>query len=90
MHNDREVWTAALEGPESLAVAAMDRFCIELGSATGDYALAHGACGLVLPGGLGYRLRHIPTKLGFGEGFRFKRRYKSLVASIPVKLINHP
>lgn len=54
------------------------------------WRMAHGACGLVLAGGLGYRLRHIPTKLGFGEGFRFKRRYKSLAASIPVKLINHP
>ena len=90
LHNDREVWTAALEGSDSLAVAAMDRFCMNLGSAAGDYALAHGACGLVLAGGLGYRLRHILPKSGFGERFRFKGRYESLMASIPVKLITHP
>ena len=88
--SDREIWTAALEGTDSLAVAAMDRFCMNLGSVAGDFALTHGACGLVLAGGLGYRLRDILPSSGFGERFRFKGRYESLMASIPVKLITHP
>ncbi|GAA0284168.1 glucokinase [Alteraurantiacibacter aestuarii] len=87
---DREIWQAAFSGKDSLAVAAMDRFCLNLGSVAGDYALAHGACGVVLAGGLGYRMRDILPKSGFGERFRFKGRYEGLMASIPVKLITHP
>ncbi len=90
LQSDREIWTAALEGTDSLAVAAMDRFCMNLGSVAGDFALTHGACGLVLAGGLGYRLRDILPDSGFGDRFRFKGRYESLMASIPVKLITHP
>ncbi len=87
---DRDIWTVALEGSDSLAVAAMDRFCMNLGSVAGDYALAHGSSALVLAGGLGYRLRdHLP-KSGFAERFRFKGRYEGLMAGIPVKLITHP
>lgn len=88
--SDREIWTAALDGSDSLAVAAMDRLCMNLGSVAGDIALTHGACGLVLAGGLGYRLQSILPVSGFGERFRFKGRYESLMASIPVKLITHP
>jgi glucokinase len=90
LDTDHAIWTAALEGSDSLAVAAMDRFCMNLGSVAGDFALTHGACGVVLAGGLGYRLRHILPASGFGERFRFKGRYESLMASIPVKLITHP
>ncbi len=87
---DREIWHAALEGEDSLAVAAMDRFCMNLGSVAGDFALTHGASALVLAGGLGYRLRDILPQSGFAERFRFKGRYEGLMASIPVKLITHP
>lgn len=87
---DREIWTLAFEGSDSLAVAAMDRFCMNLGSVAGDYALVHGASSVVLAGGLGYRLRdHLPRS-GFAERFRFKGRYETLMASIPVKMITHP
>ncbi len=88
--SDREIWTAALEGSDSLSVAAMDRFCMNLGSVAGDFALAHGASGVVLAGGLGYRLREHLPRSGFAERFRFKGRYEALMASIPVKLIIHP
>lgn len=55
--SDVEIWTAAASGEDSLAVAAVDRFCLALGAAAGDYALAQGASGVVIAGGLGYRIR---------------------------------
>lgn len=87
---DREIWTAALEGSDVLAVAAMDRFCMTLGRVAGDLALAHGAGAVVLAGGLGFRLRDRLAQSGFAEWFHFKGRYAAMMAGIPVKLITHP
>ena len=57
----------------------------------GDITLAQGGFGgVVIAGGLGYRLReHLPHS-GFAERFRAKGRFAELMASIPVKLIVHP
>jgi glucokinase len=86
---DVEIWTAAMDGSDSLAAAALDRFCMALGSAAGDLALAHGAVGVVVAGGLGYRLRDQLVKSAFAERFRAKGRFANLMASLPVKLITH-
>ena len=88
--DDRTIWERGLAGEDSLAAAAVDRFCQSLGSVAGDYALAQGASAVVIAGGLGYRLRHILGGSGFAERFRFKGRYEQLMASLPVKLIVHP
>ena len=88
--DDRTIWERGLAREDSLAVAAVDRFCASLGSVCGDYALAHGASALVLAGGLGLRLREVLPKSGFGERFRFKGRYPEMMAGIPVKMIVHP
>ena len=89
--DDVTIWTRGLEGSDSLAAAAVDRFCLSLGSVAGDIALAQGGFGgVVIAGGLGYRLReHLPHS-GFAERFRAKGRFAELMASIPVKLIVHP
>lgn len=88
--DDVTIWTAAQSGTDSLAAAAMDRFCLSLGAVAGDTALAQGANGVVIAGGLGYRLRaHLP-KSGFAERFSAKGRFHHLMAQIPVKLITHP
>jgi glucokinase len=79
-----------MDGSDSLAAAALDRFCMALGSAAGDLALAHGAVGVVVAGGLGYRLRDQLVKSAFAERFRAKGRFANLMASLPVKLIIHP
>lgn len=84
---DKEIWQAGLENRDNLAVAAVERFCQSLGSVAGDYALAHGASGVVIAGGLGQRLRDILPSSGFAERFRFKGRYERMMAGIPVKLI---
>ena len=88
--DDRTIWERGLAREDSLAVAAVDRFCASLGSVCGDYALAHGASAVVLAGGLGLRLRELLPKSGFGERFRFKGRYTEMMAGIPVKMIVHP
>lgn len=87
---DRAIWEAGLTGTDSLAAAAVERFCLSLGSAAGDYALAHGAGAMVVAGGLGYRIRETLRRSGFAERFRFKGRYEQMMAGLPVKLITHP
>ena len=88
--DDRTIWERGLGGTEPLAAAAIDRFCQSLGSAAGDYALAHGASAVVIAGGLGYRLRERLPHSGFAERFVFKGRYEQMMAGIPVRLITHP
>ena len=39
-----------------MAAAAVDRFCLSLGAVAGDIALAQGASGVVIAGGLGLAL----------------------------------
>lgn len=84
------IWTAAQAGTDSLAAAAMDRFCLSLGAVAGDVALVQGAVGVVIAGGLGYRLRDYLPQSGFAERFCAKGRFAGLMAQIPVKLITHP
>jgi glucokinase len=88
--DDKTIWQAGLERSDPIAVAAIDRFCMALGSVAGDYALAHGASGVVIAGGLGYRIRETLIQSAFAERFRFKGRYEQMMAGIPVKLITHP
>ena len=88
--DDRVIWQRGIDREDSLAAAAVDRFCASFGSLCGDYALTHGASAVVLAGGLGLRLRELLPKSGFGERFRFKGRYTEMMAGIPVKMIVHP
>lgn len=87
---DKALWASALEGSDSLGAAALDRFCLSLGSVAGDIALAQGAHSVVIAGGLGLRLAgHLPRS-GFAQRFVAKGRFEALMAAIPVKLITHP
>lgn len=88
--DDRTIWARALDGSDSLATAALDRFCLALGAVAGDLALSHGPTGVVIAGGLGLRLKDHLVRSGFGERFVAKGRFRNLMASIPVKLITHP
>jgi glucokinase len=88
--DDKTIWERGISREDSLAAAAVDRFCGSLGSLCGDYALAHGASAVVLAGGIGLRLRELLPKSGFGERFRFKGRYTEMMAGIPIKMIVHP
>ncbi len=89
--DDIAIWQRGQDGSDSLAAAAVDRFCMSLGSVAGDIALAQGGFGgVVIAGGLGYRIRETLLESGFSERFKAKGRFQELMASIPVKLIIHP
>ena len=88
--DDKALWTMALEGRDSIAAAALDRFLMALGAVAGDIALVHGPGPVVIAGGLGLRLaEHLPQS-GFADRFVSKGRYRGLMESLPVKLITHP
>lgn len=89
-YDNRALWTAALEGSDRLAEASLQRFCLCLGAVAGDLALAHGATGVVVAGGLGLRLAgHLPRS-GFSQRFVAKGRFEAMMTDIPVKLITYP
>lgn len=89
--DDKELWALGTSGEDSLAAAAVDRFCLSLGSIAGDIALAQGGfAGVVVAGGLGLRIKDTLLRSGFAERFRAKGRFEGLMAGIPVKLITHP
>ncbi|UVO49443.1 glucokinase [Sphingomonas sp. SUN019] len=88
--DDKTIWAEALDGSDSIALAALDRFCLALGAVAGDLALAHGAKGVVIAGGLGLRIKDKLIRSGFDQRFVAKGRFQSLMAGIPVKLITHP
>ena len=87
---DKALWTAAMQGSDPIAGAALDRFFLTLGAVTGDLALAHGAECVVLAGGLSYRLRDRFAKSGFADRFIAKGRFERRMEAIPVKLVTHP
>ena len=89
--DDVTLWTRGMEQSDSLAAAAVDRFCLSLGSVAGDIALAQGGfAGVVIAGGLGFRLKDTLLQSGFASRFVAKGRFEQLMRSIPVKLITHP
>lgn len=88
--DDKAIWTRAISGEDSLAAAAVDRFCLSLGSVAGDLALAQGASGVVVAGGLGLRIRDSLVRSGFPERFVEKGRFEGFMSALPVKLITHP
>lgn len=88
--DNKALWTSALAGDDTLAVAALDRFCLSLGSIAGDIALVHGANAVVIAGGIGLRIAHLLPSSGFAGRFVAKGRFESRMASIPVKMITHP
>jgi len=88
--DDRTLWGLGTSGEDSLAAAAVDRFCLSLGSFAGDIALAQGASGVVIAGGLGLRIKDTLLRSGFANRFTAKGRFAELMGKLPVKLITHP
>ena len=88
--DERALWTSALEGGDSLASAALDRFCLALGAVAGDIALAQGATAVVIAGGLGLRIADILPQSGFSQRFVAKGRFQEKMRGVPVKTLTHP
>ncbi|GBR42600.1 glucokinase [Gluconobacter roseus] len=90
LRDNRTLWKNALEGSDTVAAAALERFCLSLGAISGDLALAHGARGVVIGGGLGLRLADSLGHSGFAERFVAKGRFEAMMTEMPVKIITHP
>ena len=88
--DDVAIWTAGTNGSDALAAAAVERFCLALGSVAGNIALVQGATGVIVAGGLGFRIRETLLASGFEQRFQAKGRFSGLMATLPVKLIIHP
>ena len=88
--DDKTLWKNAIAGADRLATAALERFCLSLGSVAGDLALAHGARAVVIGGGIAPRIAHLLPRSGFASRFVAKGRLETLMATIPVRLITHP
>jgi glucokinase len=88
--DEKDLWTAALAGSDSLANAALDRLCLTLGAVAGDMALAQGAAAVVIAGGVGLRLADYLPRSGFRDRFIAKGRFERRMDEMPVKLITHP
>ena len=90
IHDEKELWAAALAGTDSLATAALDRLCLSLGAVAGDLALAQGANGVVIGGGVGLRLAGYLPRSGFRDRFIAKGRFERRMDEMPVRLITYP
>ena len=90
IHDEKELWAAALAGTDSLATAALDRLCLSLGAVAGDMALAQGAVAVVIAGGVGLRLADYLPRSGFRDRFIAKGRFERRMDEMPVKLITYP
>lgn len=88
--DEKALWQAAMTGEDSLAAAALDRFCLTLGAIAGDIALAQGARGVAIGGGLGLRLAGHLQRSGFRDRFVAKGRFQRRMEDIPVKIITYP
>jgi glucokinase len=89
-HDEKALWAAALDGSDSLALAALDRLCLTLGAVSGDLALAQGASAVVIGGGVGQRIADYLPRSGFRDRFIAKGRFERRMDEMPVKLITHP
>jgi glucokinase len=87
---DADLWAKAICGEDALASAALDRFLLSFGSVAGDIALAQGAKGLVIAGGIAPRVKHLIPLSGFSGRFTAKGRFEAMMAQVPVKMITHP
>lgn len=89
LHDEEELWRAAMAGTDSLANASLDRLCLTLGAAAGDFALAQGAVAVVIAGGVGLRLADYLPRSGFRDRFIAKGRFERRLDEMPVKLITY-
>jgi glucokinase len=81
-----ELWTAAIEGTDGVAVHALDILIRCFGAAAGDIALAHGAMGVALTGGLANRIAPLLRAPAFAARFTAKGRYQERMHRVAVML----
>jgi glucokinase len=85
-----DLWSAAIDGSDPLAVRALEIFVRCFGAAAGDISLAHGAMGVAITGGLANRIAHLLRSPFFSERFIAKGRYRERMQRVPVVLATYP
>jgi glucokinase len=90
VRDDKALWALAASGEDSLASAALQRFCLSLGAVAGDLALAQGASAVVVAGGIVPRIAGMLPNSGFAQRFVAKGRFEMMMAGMPIKLITYP
>ena len=86
----KEIFAAARNNQDGRASEAVHMFFEVLGQVAGDFALAIGAHdGIFIAGGIVPRHPDLFANSGFRAGFENKGRSRSLMESIPTRLIRH-
>jgi glucokinase len=84
------LWDAAIAGSDTLAAKALAILVRCFAAATGDIALAHGAMGVAITGGLANRIAHQLQSPAFESRFTAKGRYRARMQRTPVRLAAEP
>jgi glucokinase len=85
-----DLWTAAIDGKDALAVHALDILVRCFGAAAGDISLAHGATGVAITGGIANRIASLLRTHAFAARFSAKGRYRERMQRVPVVLATYP
>ena len=81
------LWDSAISGTDPLAERGLSILVRCMGAAVGDIALAHGAMGVALTGGLANRIQHLLKSPAFEARFTAKGRYRERMHRTPVRLL---
>lgn len=84
------LWDGAISGADKVAERALSILVRSFGAAAGDIALAHGAMGVALTGGLANRIAHLLKAPAFEARFTAKGRYRERMQNTPVRLLTYP
>lgn len=84
------LWHAAIDGADPLAAKALAILIRCFAAAAGDIALAHGATGVAIAGGLANRIAHLLQGPAFESRFTAKGRYRPRMQRTPVRLVTEP
>jgi glucokinase len=84
------LWDAAIDGADPLAAKALAILVRCFGAAAGDIALAHGAMGVAITGGLANRIADLLKGPAFAARFAAKGRYRERMLRTPVRLLTYP
>jgi len=83
------LWQAAIDGADPLAAKALSILVRCFGAAAGDIALAHGAMGVAVTGGLANRIAPLLQVPMFEARFTAKGRYRARMMRTPVRLLTY-
>ena len=83
------LWDSAVDGADPLAERALSILVRCFGAAAGDIALAHGAMGVAITGGLANRIAHQLQSPAFEARFTAKGRYRARMLRTPVRLLTY-